>query len=146
MGEPILGRFITHTSAYQRVFEPGPGKSYPRDSWLKTAAPKAPCVTARLVVLVDHWTGSMGEGIAIGFDALHHAEIVGTPMARLRGGTGEFTLPNSKIPVHFPIERLYQVNGAAREIFTPRYLVDLTHARGEDPILARGLKVLERRP
>jgi len=143
VGEPILGRFISKTAAYQRVFDPGPGKTYPKDSWLKTAAPRPPQEKARLVVLVDHWTGSMGEGMTIGFDALHRAKIVGTPMAGLRGGTGEFTLPNSKISVHFPIERLYRVNGAPRETFVPPYLVDLGHENGDDPILARGIKVVE---
>ncbi|HEX9138428.1 MAG TPA: S41 family peptidase [Steroidobacteraceae bacterium] len=143
VAEPILGRFINKSSPYQRVFEPGPGKSYPKDSWLKTAIPRAPYVQAKLVVLVDHWTGSMGEGIAIGFDALRRAQIVGTAMAGLRGGTGEFTLPNSKISVHIPVERLYRVNGTPRETFMPSLLVDLVHARGDDPILALGLKVLE---
>ncbi len=143
VGEPILGRFISKTSAYQRVFDPGPGKTYPKDSWLKTAAPRAPQVKARLVVLVDHWTGSMGEGMTIGFDALHRAKIVGTSMAGLCGGTGEFTLPKLKISVHFPIERLYRVNGEPRETFAPPYLVDLAHESGDDLILARGLKVME---
>ena len=36
-----------------------------------------------VVVLVDHWTGSMGEGIAIGMDGLKRATIVGTEMAGL---------------------------------------------------------------
>lgn len=144
VGEPILGRFILETSAYQRVFDPGPGKSYPTDSWLKTVAPRAPYVGAKLVVLVDHWTGSMGEGLAIGFDALRRAQIVGTSMAGLRGGTGEITLPNSGIPLHLPVEKLYQVRGAPRETFKPPYSVDLAHAQGDDPILARGLDVLER--
>jgi C-terminal processing protease CtpA/Prc len=143
VAEPILGRFISKTAAYQRVFDPGPGKTYPKDSWLKTAAARAPQVKTRLVVLVDHWTGSMGEGMTIGFDALHRARIVGAPMAGLRGGTGEFTLPNSKISVHFPVERLYRVNGAPRETFAPPFLVDLAHKSGDDPILARGLRVIE---
>jgi carboxyl-terminal processing protease len=143
VAEPILGRFISKTSAYQRVFDPGPGKTFPRDSWLKTIAPRGPRVNAKLVVLVDHWTASMGEGIAIGFHALHRAKIVGTPMAGLRGGTGEFTLPNSKISLHFPIERLYQVNGEPRETFVPDYIVDLAHENENDPILARGIEVVE---
>jgi carboxyl-terminal processing protease len=142
VGEPLLGRFIRRGSAYQRVFDPGPGRSYPKGSWLKIVQPRGHYVSAKLVVLVDHWTGSMGEGIAVGFDALHRASIVGTAMARLRGGTGEFTLPNLKLAVHLPVERLYQVNGAPRETFTPPYHVDLAQARGEDPILERGLEVL----
>ena len=142
VAEPILGRFIAHTAAYQRVFDPGPGKVYPSDSWLKTAPARAPRVTAKLVILVDHWTGSMGEGMAIGFDGLHRAHIVGTRMAGLRGGTGEFTLPASGLQVHFPVERLYRVNGAPREAFVPSDSVDLATAQGDDPILARGLRVL----
>ena len=144
VGEPILGRFITKASAYQRVFDPGPGKVYPNNSWLKTATPRGTCVKAKLVVLVDHWTSSMGEGITIGFDALQRAKIVGTEMAGLSGGTAEFTLPNSKISIHLPTEQLYQVNGARREIFTPAYLVDLAGSQGDDPIFERGVEVLER--
>ena len=86
----------------------------------------------------------MGEGITVGFDALQRAKIVGTRMAGLRGGTGEFTLPNSKISIHLPVEQLYQVNAAPRETFTPAYLVDLAYARGDDPIFERGLEILER--
>jgi len=143
VAEPILGRFITTTAPYQRVFEPGPGKTYPENSWLKTLTPRGPYVRVKLVVLVDHWTGSMGEGMAIGLDALRRAQVVGTAMARLRGGTEELTLPNSKVSVHFPVERLYRVNGAPRETFSPSLLVDLVPAGGDDPILARGLHTLE---
>lgn len=144
VGEPILGHFIKKKSAYQRVFDPGPGKTYPKDSWSKTAAPRRPYVRAKLVVLVDHWTGSMGEGIAIGFDALHRGKLVGTQMAGLCGGTDEVTLPNSQISIHLPTERLYRLNGAPRETFIPAYFVDLAAARGDDPIFERGLEVLER--
>ena len=144
VAEPILGRFISRTSAYQRVFDPGPGKTFPKDSWLKTVAPRGPQVKAKLVVLVDHWTGSMGEGMTIGLDALRRARIVGTRMAGLCGGTDEFTLPNIKISVHLPVERLYRVNGAPRETFAPPDLVDLDHARGDDPILTRGNEVVKR--
>jgi C-terminal processing protease CtpA/Prc len=142
VAEPILGRFIAKTEPYQRVFDPGPGKHSPEDSWLKTVAPRPPLVNARLIVLVDHWTGSMGEGMAIGLDAMHRATIVGTHMAGLCGGTGEFVLPNTRIAVHFPIERLYHVNGTPRERWLPPVLIDMAHARGPDPILARAREVL----
>lgn len=79
----------------------------------------------------------MGEGMTIGFDALHRATIVGTAMAGLAGGTSAFTLPNSRITVHLPSERLYHVDGTRREQWRPRILVD--PAGAGDPILARGL-------
>ena len=139
VAEPIMGRFVSKTAAYQRIFEPGAGKRFPQDSWLKTVEPRPPQVTAKLVVLVNHWTGSMGEGMAIGFDAIERARIVGTPMARLCGGTEGFELPNTGIPVHIPTYRLYHVDGKPRESFVPSINVDLTHSReAADTVLARG--------
>jgi carboxyl-terminal processing protease len=147
VAEPIIGRFIARPAAYQRVFDPAPGKRFPKDSWLKTVQPRGPFTArARLVVLVDHWTGSMGEGMAVGFDALHRATIVGAPMAGLRGGTSEFVLPRTAIPVHLPTERLYHVDGRPREDFVPPVSVDLARMAGSDPILARGRAVLRAAP
>ena len=143
IAEPIMGRFIAKPAEYQRIFEPAAGKRFPQDSWVKTVEPRAPQVTARLIVLVNHWTGSMGEGMAIGFDAMKRAEIVGTPMARLRGGTESFELPKTRIPVHLPTYRLYHVNGTPREAFVPSIEVDLTRAQtAGDAILERALKML----
>jgi carboxyl-terminal processing protease len=140
IAEPIMGRFIAKTADYQRIFEPAAGKHFPQDSWLKTVAPRAPLVTAKLVVLVNHWTGSMGEGMAIGFDAMKRAQIVGTPMARLCGGTESFELPKTGIPVHLPTYRLYHVNGTPREAFVPSIEVDLTRDRSAgDAVLERAL-------
>jgi C-terminal processing protease CtpA/Prc len=143
VAEPMLGRFTARTAAYQRVFDPGAGRRFPRDSWLKQVAPRGPfTVTANVIVLADHWTGSMGEGMAIGLNAFDHAQIVGTTMARLSGGTGEFVLPNTRVPVRFPVERLYHVNGTPREKFMPTVPVDLTESSPrEDAILMRAIAV-----
>jgi len=86
----------------------------------------------------------MGEGMAIGFDAMNRAQIVGTPMARLCGGTENFELPKTGIPVHLPTYRLYHMNGTPREAFVPSIEVDLTRDRtAGDAILARALKTLD---
>jgi carboxyl-terminal processing protease len=144
VAEPMMGRFIARAAGYQRVFEPGAGKQFPKDSWVKTVEPRAPTVTARLAVLVDHWTGSMGEGMAIGFDALKRAQIVGTPMARLCGGTEVFKLPATGIPVHLPAYRLFHVDGTPRESFVPPINVDLTRADpAHDAILESALAALK---
>jgi carboxyl-terminal processing protease len=143
IAEPIMGRFIARTAEYQRIFEPAAGKHFPQDSWLKTVEPRPPLVTARLVVLVSHWTGSMGEGMAIGFDAMRRAQIIGTPMARLCGGTESFELPRTSIPVHIPTYRLYHTNGTPREEFVPAIQVDLTRTQHtRDVILERALAQL----
>jgi C-terminal processing protease CtpA/Prc len=143
VAEPLLGRFISAATGYQRVFEPALGRSYPKDSWVKDVDPREPLVKQPLVVLVDHWTGSMGEGLAIGFDAVKRATVVGTKMAGLLGGTGEFTLPNSQIVVHFPIERLYHVDGTPREDWKPTVWFDATDPTGPDAELAAGLDALK---
>jgi carboxyl-terminal processing protease len=145
VAEPILGRFVVRPGGYQRVFDPGLGKRFPRDSWLKELNPRGPAIAARLVVLVDHWTGSMGEGMAIGLDGLHRATIVGTRMAGLSGGTGQFALPRTGFTIDLPVERLYHVDGRPRETFVPLVYVDLSQGPArQDAILARGLAVLGR--
>ena len=141
--EPILGRFISKRQGYQRVFEPGPRRTFESDSWTKDVAPRGATVDRPLVVLVDHWTGSMGEGMAIGLHAMKRAKIVGTKMAGLLGGTGSFELPNTRVSVRFPIERLYHLDGTPRELFEPGTLVDAASG-GDDPILAAGLEELRK--
>ena len=75
--------FITKTAEYQRIFEPAAGKRFPQDSWAKTVAPRGPQVTARLTVLVNHWTGSMGEGMAIGLtSSAQAAQTIGAEARR----------------------------------------------------------------
>jgi carboxyl-terminal processing protease len=144
VAEPILGRFLHHAGGYQRVFDPAPGKTPAHDSWLKQAAPRAPANDAKLFVLADHWTGSMGEGMTIGLDGLKRAVTVGTAMAGLSGGTDTFTLPHSKIVVHFPVERLYHVDGTPREKWLPRIAVD--PAAPGDPVLDRAIAEAKRAP
>ena len=69
-------------------------------------------------VRVGRWTGSMGEGIAIGFAALG-ARVEGTRMAQLKGAVYDFALPSSGLVVKLPAERLYTVAGRPREDFVP---------------------------
>jgi C-terminal processing protease CtpA/Prc len=70
------------------------------------------------LVRVGRWTGSMGEGIAIGFAALG-ARVEGTRMAQLKGAVYDFSLPSSGLVVKLPAERLYTVTGQPREDFVP---------------------------
>jgi C-terminal processing protease CtpA/Prc len=143
VAEPILGRFINLLQGYQRGFKPGPGRTLARDGWVKIVPPRGPFTAAMpLVVLVDRWTGSMGEGMAIGLDGMKRATVVGTRMAGLCGSIEGFKLPHCGIGVNFATERLYHLDGTPREKWGPPVLVDLASATGEDPILARGLAVL----
>ncbi len=142
VAEPILGRFVTGRPGYQRVFDPGPGKSFPKNSWVRWVRSRGMTVTMPLAVLVDRWTGSMGEGMAIGLDGMKRATIVGTRMAGLCGATSDFTLPKSGIGVAFPTERLYHLDGTPRERWLPPHPIDPAVAQGDDPILAKALALL----
>lgn len=145
----IMGRFLSQEGAYQKHSAPEEERSFGvKRSWMEIVSPRGDRPYAKpVVVLVDHWTGSMGEGIAIGMDGLKRATIVGTEMAGLLGATRQITLPNSGIGVSFPAEKLFHVDGDPREDFAPSVLVDLLApgAASRDPILDAGLKTLRER-
>ena len=72
-----------------------------------------------VTVRVGRWTGSMGEGLAIGFEALG-ARVEGSRMAGLLGAIYDHRLPHSELIVKIPTERLYAVDGTPREAFVPK--------------------------
>ncbi len=129
----ILGRFVASEEAYQKHDLPSEMRATGiARSWLELVRPRGPFrYDRKVVVLVSHWTGSMGEGLALGFDATG-AVVVGTPMARLLGATYSFELPNSKLRVNLPTERLFHVNGTPREAFVPGVVVH-PPTRKDDP-------------
>jgi len=142
VAEPILGRLIDHRMGYQQVIplrEPKYVKEVsPRGAWIY----KAP-----IVVLVNRWTGSMGEGMAVGLDGMKRAKVVGTRMAELNGGIFSLELPNTKIRINYAGERLNHINGTPRENFVPPVAVNLTDSRLSrlsDPIVEVGYKQLTR--
>jgi len=87
--------------------------------WIEQVLPRAGKYRAGSVrVRVGRWTGSMGEGLAIGFRAIG-AEVCGGAMAALRGAVYDFSLPSSGMVVKFPAERLSTTDGLPRETFMP---------------------------
>ena len=146
----IMGRFLEREGFYQKHSLPEEERTTGvKRSWVEVVSPRGDRpYKAPVVVLVDHWTGSMGEGIAIGMDGLKRATVVGTRMAGLLGATHQVTLPNSGIGVNVPAEKLFHVSGTPREEFVPTVTVDLMKAenqKGGDPILDAGLKTLRER-
>ena len=141
----ILGRFVDRESPYQKhVLTSEERETGIRRSWLELVSPRGAFVyRGPVAVLVDHWTGSMGEGVAIGLSAVDSATIVGTPMAGLAGATYHLTLPRTGIGMNLPAERLYHVDGTPRETFRPSILVDVSRAAaGQDPFLTAALLAL----
>jgi carboxyl-terminal processing protease len=140
----IMGRFITQEQPYQRHEFPAEKRQFGvRRSTLEIVSPRPRPYTRPLVVLVGHWTSSMGEGITIGFDAMRRATIVGTEMARLNGAITSYRLPNSTFGFNIPTERLYHVGGRPREEFVPAVGVAPDAPGTADTVLAKALQLLQ---
>jgi C-terminal processing protease CtpA/Prc len=137
----IMGRFIEKTMPYQKHSLPAEEKQYGvKRSWVEYVSPRGKTYKKPLVILVNRWTGSMGEGIAIGFDGMKRAEIVGEKMAGLIGAIYSFNLPETNIGFSLPVEKLFHVNGSPRENFTPKYLL-----KGNENYLPFAIQVLRKK-
>ena len=139
----LMGRLVRTMQAYQRHRIPNYGQGDVERNWLELVAPRGPFTyEAPMVVLVDHWTGSMGEGMAVGLDAMQRAVVVGTPMAHLAGAVSDFRLHQTGIDVAFATEQLYHPNGTLRQNWLPPILVAEPATGSADAVLARGLAAL----
>ena len=129
----LLGRLVSEVLPYQRHDLPGEERRYGvRRIWVEHVAPRGPYTYDKPVaVLVGRWTGSMGEGVAIGLDGTRRGTVFGSAMAGLRGATYSRSLQNTGIPVRVPAERLYHVDGTPREAFVPRFLIESTSSGGD---------------
>lgn len=117
----ILGWFVDRPTSYQihrlPVEERRTGIAR---QWVEQVLPRpGKYHTARPIVLVGRWTGSMGEGLAIGFDHVG-ARVEGTPMAGLLGAVYDHRLERSGQILKIPTERLLAVDGTPRERFRPK--------------------------
>jgi C-terminal processing protease CtpA/Prc len=117
----IMGRFTNHLLPYQ-IHEYDEKEFDTKRHWEEYVMPRKKLYTGVVYILVGHWTGSMGEGIAIGFDGMKRAKIIGTKMAGLLGAISSSRMSETKIGFQFPTERLYDINGTAREDFVPEML------------------------
>ncbi|MEO8512200.1 MAG: S41 family peptidase [Ignavibacteria bacterium] len=139
----IMSRFIDKPMPYQMHQVPAEERlTGVKRGWIEYVYPRGIIYEKPLVVLVNHWTGSMGEGIAIGFNGLKRAAIIGTKMAGLVGAKYDFRLPNTDIGVSYSAEKLFHINGTPRENYVPDVLVEIKDIPG-DQILAAGIKYLK---
>ena len=79
----------------------------------------------------------MGEGMAVGFDALG-VDVMGSPMAGLLGAIGDYRLEETGWIFKLPFERLSHVDGTPREAFVPPLRIEpgFTGDADDDPALA----------
>jgi carboxyl-terminal processing protease len=145
----IIGWFVNRDHFYQQHEYYAEEKAFGiKSSWEEIVSPrKDKYYDKPLVVLCDHWTGSIAEGITIGIDALKRPRtfIIGTAMAGLNGAVYTYEMPETKIRFTFPAERLYHVNGLPREQFIPPVFISmaaLNNAATGDPFMEKALQYL----
>ncbi|RXE95810.1 S41 family peptidase [Pseudoalteromonas sp. PS5] len=145
VAEPILGHFSTTATAYQKYRIQTPTIHYQR-AQVETAntQPAQPSIQIPFIALAGRWTGSIGEGMTIGLDALGAIAVVGTPMADLLGGIKRLSLDKSDAWIELGFERLYHVDGRYREDFEPTVIMpgDMDE-NGNDVTLERAVFLLK---
>jgi len=142
----ILGHFIEGTQSYQVHEIPSLEREFsvPR-RFIEQVKPRVPLYpSARVVVLGGFWTGSMGEGLVIGFDAATDAHVIASDMADLLGGLYTIDLAWSAGRMSLGRESLFHVDGTPREDFVaPQELWSADRdRRGDDPAIAAAMAYL----
>lgn len=141
----IMSRFINKELPYQKhqYIESYDNQPNIVRSWLELVSPRSKQYTKPLVVLVGRWTGSMGEGLAVGFDGMNRAEIVGTEMKRLAGSNFGFNFNNQTFGYSLILERLYHINGTPREYYVPSNYVSQSKIE-KDETLEKGIELINK--
>ena len=130
VAEPILGYFIDQEQSYQMVLPKG------KDSYLRKVSPsKVGHYDGPMIVLSGRWTGSMGEGMTVGLDAMARATVMGDRMAGLAGGTEGLRLPEMDISLFIPTYGLNHLDGTKRHEWAPDIVRTADFGDGEDLLL-----------
>jgi C-terminal processing protease CtpA/Prc len=88
--------------------------------WVEQVLPRSGKYRRGLpTIWVGRWTGSMGEGLAIGFASMR-AEVRGGPMAELNGSVEDLKIGNADVCIKLPTERLMTTTYIPREQFRPK--------------------------
>ena len=128
----LMGRLVDETKPYQRHALP----QIERDTgvarqWVEEVLPRGDSLAGvPVVVLAGRWTGSMGEGLTLGLDAVADAVTIAAPMAGLLGAIYDYDLPQTGWTVKLPSETLYHVNGTPREAYRADIVLDSADRRG----------------
>lgn len=133
----IMGHFVDHELPYQKHVVPYEARVLgPTRTFMEYVAPFGRRYSGKVYVAGGHWTGSMGEGLMIGFDAIG-ATTMGTDMAHLLGALSNETIQASAARIDIGTEQLFTVAGLPRERFQPQvYVPRVERTPAGDPILA----------
>ena len=140
----IISRFIGELRPYQEhsVTEKSNNNPDAARLWIEYLTPRGDQYKQSVVVLVGRWTGSMGEGLAIGFEGMGRGEVVGSEMRRLAGEVWDFGFEHVNYGCQLPTARLRHINGTPRELYVPTNYVQQTSIE-EDETLMRQLEFIK---
>ncbi len=139
----IMGHFVQRERPYQVHVVPSEERQFgvPR-KFVEYVLPLAPHYRGKVVVLGGHWTGSMGEGLLIGFDALG-IQTAGSELADLLGGLFNEYLESCDAKIDLGEEQLFQVNGQPREDFVPAIYRQVSEGHAnQDALLDQAIKAM----
>lgn len=139
----IMSRFITEPRPYQKHAFMAKSTNNPdvERSWIEYVSPRLKTYTQPVVILVGRWTGSMGEGLAIGFEGMERGHIVGTEMRRLAGEVYDFRFKHQWYAYKLSTAKLLHVNGTPRETYKPKHYVNQS-TNLQDQILEKGVSLI----
>lgn len=133
----ILGPFVDRERPYQVHVIPWEMRQFatPR-KFVELVLPSGPRYRGRVFVVGGRWTGSMGEGLMVGFDAIG-AHTIGSDLGDLLGGIQNRRLAASQARIDLGTEQLLHVNGVPREQFRPKtFLANAERSVTGDPALS----------
>lgn len=135
VAEPIMGIFTTTKQPYQ-LYENHKKK------YLGYVKPNTLNYDKPVYVLVNRWTGSMGEGFAIDLNGINKATIIGTEMSRLAGGMKSINFEYHNYGFQVSFEKIFDINGNPREEFIPNNYVEQTRV-DTDEILEYAIELIK---
>ena len=116
----IMGHFVTHDVPYQMHVIPHEQRVYgPTRKFVEYVAPYGNYYPGKVYVAGGHWTGSMGEGLMVGFDAIG-ATTIGTDLAHLLGALSNETIDGSNAKIDIGTEELFTVTSLPRAAYRPK--------------------------
>ncbi len=139
----IMSRFIDTAQPYQKHsgFEIYGNHEPIEKYWIEYVIPRGKTYNKPVVILAGRWTGSMGEGLAIGFEGMGRGQIVGTAMHRLAGAIYSFSYKHRDYNYRISREKLYHINGTPREKYVPKHKIVQT-TNSEDVFMETALKLM----
>ncbi len=122
---PIAGHFTNK----KRIFQKYKNANTKFVDYIK---PQKPYYKKPLVLVVGRWTGSVGEGLASGFEGTGIAKVIGTEMQKLAGATKNFNFIYCNFGYQMPYIEVLQQNNEPRENFIPKYKVEVNNNKSDE--------------